>query len=404
MLPQPARPPGPSGRYSRARLSVHWGPGSLDAIGADLVRSGATRAVIVTSRWVAACPGLLAQLTEAADGRVAGTFAGAREHSPLDAVLAAAAELSRHRADAIIAAGGGSVMVTARAANILHGEGRPADELATRWEQGRFTSPRLAAPKLPVYAVPTTPTTAAGKAGSALTQPGSARRLALFDPRSRARLIAVHPGFLATAPAELVLSASLNALCMAIEGLLSVSANAWSDALLTYAARRLVELLDPRTAPAGQPGCPALDGAAPDGTGLDRVALALAAIMAGDGSDTARGGVGAALSHVAGHRTGVPNGVIEAVLLPHVLGRVDPRHPGRRAAAAALGAASAEQAPAAAAALLRRLGMPERLREAGIGEADLPRLAAAAVSDFAVASAPGEPGGPELLALLQTAW
>lgn len=373
---------------------MYWGPGSLDAIGEGLARSGAERAVIVTSRSVGARGDLLGLLAAAVGGRVAGTFAGARQHSPVESVTAAAAELSRHRADAIIAVGGGSVMVTARAAGILHAEGRPAHELATRRERGRFESPRLTAPKLPVYVVPTTPTTAAGKAGSALTQPGSARRLALFDPQTRARVIAVHPGFLATAPAELVLSASLNALCMALEGLLSVSATPWSDALLTHAARRLAELLDLQPVLAGRPGPPE----------PDRTELTLAAIMAGDGSDSARGGLGAALSHVIGHQASVPNGVIEAILLPHVLSRVDARHRGRQAAATALGAPDPEQAPATAAALLRRLGVPSRLRDSGISEADLPGLAAAAMSDFAVAYAPGEPGEPGLLALLRAAW
>lgn len=379
----------PSGRFLRSPLRIQWGPDSLGCIGQALSRSGADRALVVTGPSLKAHPDLLGALDEATGGHVTGIFTGVRRHSPVDSVRAAAAAIADHRANALIAVGGGSAMVTTRAANILHAEGRPVDELATRRESGRFVSPRLDAPKLPMYAVPTTPTTATGKAGSAVTEPHHHRRLALFDPKTRVHTIAVHPDFLATAPDELVLSASLNALCMALEGLVSVAANDWSDAALVHAAGWLARLLDPR-------GRAAADFA--------RTELALAAIMAGDGSDTARGGVGAALSHSIGHRHDVANGVVEAILLPHVLERVAVHHPGRRAAAAALGAPGPDELPQALAALFGRLGVPARLRDVGLHAGALADVAEAALSDFAVTAAPGRPGGAELLALLHAAW
>ena len=48
-----------------------------------------------------------------------GVFSSVRGHSPLPSVEAAAAKLAEWRADAVIAVGGGSAIVTARAASIV---------------------------------------------------------------------------------------------------------------------------------------------------------------------------------------------------------------------------------------------------------------------------------------------
>lgn len=381
-----------AGSLRRAPLSVHWGPDSLQVIGNQVRRVRAERLLVVTSKSVAAHPDLLARLDEATEDRVVEVFADARAHSPVDTAMAAAAAIATHRVDGIVAVGGGSVMVTARAANIIHGEARSPAELATQWQDGVWTSPRLDAPKLPLWAVPTTPTTATGKIGAALTQPGHFRRLALFDPKTRARAIAVLPDFLDKAPEGLVLSASLNGLCMAFEGLLSTHANLWSEAALVNAGRRLAHLLDPQTT-AGPP---------------DRIELTLASLLAGDGSDLSRGGVGAALSHTIGHHHHVPNGLVEAVLLPYVVARVPIDHPGRVAAAWALSSEEARvpsrAVPAALTELLGRLGTPTRLRDFELTAEDLPGAAETAMKDFAVSSAPGRPDSADLLDLLRQAW
>ncbi|MEU1956004.1 iron-containing alcohol dehydrogenase family protein [Nocardia rhamnosiphila] len=381
-----------AGSVRRAPLRVQWGPGSLAAIGDGARRAGAQRLLVITSRSVAARTDLLALLDEATMSRVVEVFAETRAHSPVESVMTAAEVIAARRIDGIVAVGGGSVMVTARAANIVHGENRPPAELATYRDDKGWTSPRLSAAKLPCWAVPTTPTTATGKAGAAVTQEGLSPRLALFDPKTRAQAIAVLPEFLDTAPEALVTSASLNGLCMAFEGLVSVHANLWSEAALTGAGRRLARLLDPRTMPDPP----------------DRVELTLAALLSGDGSDLSRGGVGAALSHTIGHLHHVPNGLVEAALLPWVIARVASDHPGRTAAAAALSTqdepVSAETVPAALTGLLERIGTPTRLRDLGLRLDDLPRAAETATGDFAVSSAHGRPGSAELLDLLRRAW
>lgn len=381
------------GQLNRSAMRLRWGPESLSSMGRAVRANDSRRVLVITGRTIGARHDLHELLEKATHNRIVGIFTGVRQHSPVGAVKEAVEAIRTHAADCLLAVGGGSAMVTARAANIVYCEGLPVEDLATRYEGGRYTSPRLDAAKLPMYVVPTTPTTAASKAGSAVTRPGHGKRLALFDPKTRARMIAVHPDFVATAPEALVTSASLNTMCMALEGLLSTSTNLFSDAQLSHAVHVMTTLLNSQTG-----------RGSPD----RRTELVLAGIMAGDGSDTARGGVGAALSHTIGHRVEGMNGDVEAILLPHVLRRVAVTHPGREAAGRALStnidSVSAAAVPDTVAALFARLGVAQKLREFGLNEFDLAEIAAESMADFAVASAPGRPDADQLEALLRAAW
>lgn len=186
----------------------------------------------------------LARVESALGERLAARFDGVREHSPLPAVEAARTALADAQADAVIAVGGGSAIVTARAATILLAEQRDVRELCTRREaDGRLTSPKLLAPKLPQWVVPTTPTTAYAKAGSAVRDPETGERLALFDPKTGAQGIFIDPVMALTAPVELALASGLNAFSMAVEGLQSEVDDPLAEALLTHALRMLAEWL-----------------------------------------------------------------------------------------------------------------------------------------------------------------
>ena len=127
--------------------------------------------------------------------------------------------------------------MTARAATIASGEKKPLAELCTRrTADGKFESPRLNAPKLPQFVVPTTPSTAFVKAGTAV-HGEDGERFAMFDPKTRAKAIFVHPDFVMTSPLQLVHSATLNAFANAVEALESPKCDPFSEALLMQALR-----------------------------------------------------------------------------------------------------------------------------------------------------------------------
>lgn len=389
----------PQFHHATPALRTFCGPDALAALPRELGRLGVERAVVFSEPAIARHhSAALERLESVLGGRLAGRFEGIREHSPLHAVEEGKKTLEDARADGVIAVGGGSAVVTARAATILLGEQRDVRELCTRREaDGKLVSPRLTAPKLPQWVVPSTPVTAYAKAGSAVRDPITDERLALFDPATRAQGIFFDPEMALTAPVPLALASGLNAFSMAVEGLQSEVDDPLAEALLTHALRMLAEWL-PRLSTAPEDAEP-------------RLRLMVGALLCGQGSDYVGGGLAQALSHAAGPRSSSSNGVVEALLLPYTMRYNEPVcGPRLPRIATALGAvpelsAAAEQgAVAAVAAFLTGVGVPERLRDVGITQELLPELVSHAMDDWALTRVPRPAGDTDLTQLLQEAW
>ncbi|MDR6854914.1 iron-containing alcohol dehydrogenase family protein [Variovorax guangxiensis] len=377
-------------QHLAAELRLYCGEDSLAALAKELKRSGSKRAVVVSGRSVSASPAM--DLLRSALGPVlVGESQSVRPNSPVQAVEEAVRVLRELEADAVIAIGGGSAAVTARAAAILLAEQRPPQELCTRrLPSGQFDSPRLDAPKLPQFVIPTTPSTAFVKVGSAVHDADTGQRLALFDPKTRAKALFLHPEFLRTAPADLVMSAALNTLSTAVEALESPKCDPVSEAMLTHALRLVARHLD-RMVPE--------DVSA-------REYLAIAALLCGRGTEQAGGGLASVLAHAIGHRAHVSNGIVNAIVLSHTM-RFN--EPATQATSARI-AESFGQPPAAAAAdvlasLLAPLPIPHRLRDIGLAQEDLDAIASAAMSDFFISRSPRRvQGAADVRAILDAAW
>lgn len=377
-------------------LRLYSGGDSLAALARELDRLKCTRAVVVCGASLAREGSALALVRAAMGERHAGTFAGVRAHSPVPDVETAARELRALGADAVVAVGGGSAIVTARAASILLAEnGTARDFCTTRDAGGKLHSPKLLAPKLPQLVVPTTPTTASVKAGSAVLDPETRERLALFDPKTRAQAVFVHPDLMATAPDRLVLSSSLNTLTLAVEGLMSRSGDPFSDADLMHALRLLAQHL-------------------PDPARLSevdtRAGLMYASLLCGHGTDHTGAGVTTVLGHAIGARHHLENGVMNALMLPHgVRFNAEAARAALEKVATALGAGgSASPADAVVAALdglFARHDLPRRLRDAGIARDSLADIAERSLNDWFLRGNARAVGGPaELQRLLEDAW
>lgn len=371
-------------------LRLYCGTDAIAALARELKRNGCRRAVVVSGRSVARSAAM--DLLRTALGPVlVGESQSVQPNSPVPAVEEVAGVLRDAQADAVIAIGGGSAAVTARAAGILLAEQRPARELCTRrLPDGKFDSPRLDAPKLPQFVIPTTPSTAFVKAGSAVHDAETGQRLALFDPKTRARAVFLHPEFLRTAPADLVREASLNTLSSAVEALESSQCDPVSEGMLMHALRLLARNLG-RMEPS--------DIAA-------REYLAVAAVLCGRGTDQAGGGLASALGHAIGHRAHVPNGVVNAIVLPHTMRFNAPatQHTTARIAESLRGGHAGAAADVIEA-LLETLPIPHRLREIGVAEGDLDAIAQAAMGDFFISRNPRRVQGvEEVRGVLSAAW
>jgi alcohol dehydrogenase class IV len=388
----------PQFRHVTPAFRTFCGDKALDALPGELDRLGSSRAVVVGGPWLLDQPEALGAIESALGPRLVGRFDHVEEHSPIPAVEKARRLLEETRADAVIAVGGGSSIVTARAASILLAEGKDVRELCTRrGADGRLTSPKLLAPKIPNWVVPSTPITAYAKAGSAVRDPDTDERLALFDPKTRAQGVFLDPAVALTAPAGLTSAAALNAFSMAVECLEAGIDDPLADALLIHALRMLAEWL-PRLQT--QPDDPE-----------PRLRLMLAALLCGQGSDYVGGGLAQALSHAAGPRSSVSNGVVEALLLPHTM-RFNAPVTGPRLGliADALDGASNgqgtpdERAVAAVERTLVELGVPARLRDVGVEHEVLSDIVEAAIDDWSITRVPRAVQPQDLADLLEAAW
>ena len=379
-------------------LRLFHGPDSLRSLGRELERLKRRRAVIFCGSSLGREGSPLDLIRSAMGERCAGVFTGVRAHSPLPDVEAAARELKRLEADAVVAVGGGSAVVTARAASILIAENDDVRNLCTfQDDKGELRSPKLLATKLPQLIIPTTPTTATVKAGSAVLDPVTGARLALFDPKTRAHVIFIHPELIKSAPRELFVSAGLNTLAMAIDGLMSHSGDAISDALLMHAIRLLMLHLP----------SPALDEDL-----AARGELMLASVLCGQGTDYTGAGITIPLGHAISARFHVDNGLTNAIVLPYALRfNADAAKSGLQKLATALGISPSEREPLittvvnAIEALFDELGIPRRLRDIGVSREAFSDLAAISMGDWFLRTNPRPIRDvSELQQVLEEAW
>lgn len=387
----------PSFQHITPALRLYSGADSLAQLPRELDRLGARRAVIFCGGSLAR-QGTLIDLIKAAIGeRCAGVFSGVKAHSPVPSVEAAARELRHHGADAVIAVGGGSAIVTARAASIVMAENNDARLLCTTLDaSGKLISPKLNAPKIPQLVIPTSPTTASVKAGSAVFDPVDGKRLALFDPKTRAQAVFLHPDFLATAPGNMLLGSGMATFTLALEGLTSRTGDPISDALLMHSLRLLAKNL-PDLSSHDDP--------------LVRGELSMAAILCGQGTDYTGAGITTVIGHAIGARHELDNGIVEAVVLPH-----GQRFNGEAAkaglpkVAAALGVTAvdgqyAEGVAQACETLRDAIGAPKRLRDMGIPQESLGELADLGMLDWFLRGNPRPvKERAELLRVIEAAW
>ncbi len=372
-----------------AELRVFHGGDSLAALKRELDRAGCRRAVVVCGNTISRSEAL-AGLREALGASLAAVAVTVKAHSPVSGIEEAARIIEQAQGDAIIAVGGGSAAVTARATAILLGENKPLHELATRrLPDGKFESPRLGAPKLPIFVVPTTPSTAFVKAGTAVHD-DAGQRLAMMDPKTRARGVFIHPDFVRTAPVELVREAALNAFANAVEALESPKCDPISEAFLMQALRLIHQKL------------PLL--AASQGTGV-REYLIVAAVLCGRGTEQGGAGLASVLAHAIGKRSHTANGIVNAIVLPHTMQHNASATAGRVGSILeGLGARPGASARQAVAEFLASLDAPTRLRDIHVTQDDLPEIADAAMLDWFISRAPRPVREvADLMAILQAA-
>lgn len=393
-------------RHVAYPVRVFAGDDALSNLRAAVQRTGATRPFVVCGQSVAKRTNLLDRVTEALGEPPAGVFDGVQAGSPVPAVLDGFRMAREANADLIIAVGGGSAVVTARAIIILLAEGGAPHDHATKYPPGQPPiSPRLMAPKIPNILVLTTPTTAATRAGTAVIDGETGHRLEMFDPKTRPAAVIWDTEALLTAPAGLCVSASGSLFSGVISALQAPRLNAMAAADLLGALGLLVENL-----PAARKS--------PD-DGAARVNLCAASFMYNRAWDTGASGsalgVVSALAHSLDTRyPDCSHGSAYSILTgPGMRFNRDHNAAGQARVAEALGvrepgASDTEAADAAAdavTAFFEAIGLPVRLRDVGVPGEGIPAIAEDALTDFGLhRNIRPVNGVDELEAALRSAW
>lgn len=332
--------------------------------------------------------------TALADCEVVTLIDEIRGHAPIADTEAMAAELAGAELDALVAIGGGSVSDTAKGVAILLAEGGGLEEHCSVFRPPDHFDPReLDAPKLPVVAVVSTLSGAEVTPGGGATSADGVKRT-FWDPKLACRMLAYDPQVLRDVPSEVLVSTAMNGLAHCAEGLYSRTANGVSSALATGATRHLASGLRAITRS---------DDWSDDS--LDE--LGVGAAMSGLVITNARVGLHHAICHVLGAKCGVPHGVANSIMLPHVLrfNLPETRSAQEAFAQALAGDAAAKDPPATAADFQSQIGAPTRLRDAGVGSGQLDGIAADTMQDRGCYFNPRTVGSADAVReILQQAW
>ena len=196
-------------RYVTTTHRVFAGDDALARLGGEAERLGARRVLVLSGRTLGGDARLRARIEEALGARLAGWYAEVDKDSSYTST-SAATDLGRSLdTDLIVAIGGGSVIVAARAVAIFLGESGSPFDLMTQYPEGKPAySPRLAAPKPPIINVPTTPTTAMNRAGTGLKNDDLDHRMEYFDPKTRPVSLIWDAALIEATPLEVYRSAA----------------------------------------------------------------------------------------------------------------------------------------------------------------------------------------------------
>lgn len=384
---------------------VHFGPGSVDKLGDALAQYGVERAVIITGNSLAKTD-LVAKVEAAAGGRSAGVFSETSQHVPRETVIAAADFTRAKNADAIISFGGGTPNDTAKAVTICIAEGITApdglDAVRIKFEYpDKLEIPSLSADPLPMFGIPTT--LSAGEFTFFVGVTDRARQVKdlYLDKRITAKCVFLDPDLTLATPERLWLGTGIRAVDHCIEAMCSATHQPFTDALAYRALNMLVRYLRETKA---DPGDMAARGQCMVAAWMSVCGLASVAL-----------GLSHGIGHQLGARCNVPHGETSAVMLHNVLDFNLQETLAQQAwVAEAMGvdvsAMSESEAAAAASAEVLKLvrddlGLPWRLRDVGVEEADFDGIASDALEDLVVASNPRKiESKDQVIDLLKTAW
>jgi len=376
--------------------AIVFEPGAARRLGAIAgARLGAAVLFVTDAglRRLGLCDPALASLR--GEGRSVTMFDGV-EPDPSHATLMRAVEAGRAAgATGVVALGGGSSLDVAKLAALLLGSG---EDLDRAWGVGQARGPRL-----PLALVPTTAGTGSEVTPVSIITVGEEEKRGVSSPVILPDLAVLDPELTLALPPAVTAATGVDAMVHAIEAYASKSGN--NNPLSKMLARQALTLLGAN-----------IEKAVHEGFDIEaRGAMLLGSMLAGQAFANSPVAAVHALAYPIGGTFHVPHGLSNALVLPHVLRFNAPEAAGLYAEIAVDAFPSLDAEPAAErrcaafieelAALSKRLGMKTKLREVGIGEAHLGKLAADAMKQQRLlVNNPRAVSEADALAIYRAAW
>lgn len=369
--------------------------GSAARLGELCRERGAQRVLIVTDPGITRLNMLDGVLPGfAAAGVAVEVFDQVLADPPESIVLEASDQARRMAAQLVIGFGGGSSMDVAKLVALL------AHPLATQGLKDVFGVGNARGPRLPLIQVPTTAGTGSEVTPIAIVTTGETTKMGVVSPHLLPDLAVLDADLTLGLPPAVTAATGIDAMVHAIEAYTSkLKKNPLSD-LLAREALRLLALN--------------LDEAVHNGRNREaRQAMLLGACLAGQAFANAPVAAVHALAYPLGGHFHIPHGLSNALVLPEVIRFNAPNAGALYAELAPLllgerlrsDADRTEQFIAELADLSPRSGLPSRLRDAGVPEDSLPRLAAdAMLQQRLLVNNPREVSEADALAIYRAAY
>ena len=367
-------------RYTSFAQEIIFGTGSVARLG-DAVEGFHWRRLMLCSTGSMGRGGHIAALEKALGSRLVAIYEHVQPHVPDFQVAEALALASEKEVDALIGMGGGSPIGMAKAVSLALEEKRSAQPALSAFPTDQ--------PLVPVIAIPTT------YAGSEMTPTygityhnnGSTRKVTVTDSKVTPKLTVYDPLLTLDLSPEMTASTGINALAHCIEALYSITRNPLSTTAALSGVHSIYTAL---------PRCYAV------GDDLEaRTEMLVGAFLAGTALSHVTMALHHGLCHTLGGTAGVPHGVANSIVLPHAMRfNLDATAPQLARAAEAMGVVrdrhgayisdevAAEEGVQRIYDLIGRMNLPQRLRDVGVSEADLPHLAQVALQSRSVQSNP----------------
>ena len=375
---------------------------ALEHLPAELAERGCAAPMVLTDKGVRDA-GLIETVEiafEEAGISLGPVFDDIPPDSSTDVVEQIARLFRERNHDSLIAVGGGSVMDTAKATNILVSEG---GEFLREYAGANA----LTRPLKPLVAIATTAGTGSEVTSVAIIKDTHKQTKVGFQSAHLLPAVAViDPRMTLTVPPGITAATAMDALTHAVEAFTCLSKNPISDAYASAAIRKIVTALPLVLADPGNTGA--------------RLALAEAATMAGIAFSNSMVGLVHAIGHSLGAVCHLHHGTCMSLLLPYVLeynfetirddlGHLLPSLVGDEAAATTPPEDRAEASIAAIRDLRDTIfdatELPRSLSESGsVDQSQFARIADLAVADGALMFNPVEADRPDVLSILEKAW